>query len=166
MRGRVPDFGQVPQHHPGIMVPGLVPVLTVPARQRLDRDQHLALAAITSAPRRYLLGHDALAEEVIVIVPVDLHPAGASLPSGLGNAFGLVFVRLPTGESDQRGPCRTPGSMRSPAGPPPLSVGLASDARLLPDHDRLPCLPGGRTMTAQAAGATFTSKVSVSASAS
>ena len=61
----------------------------------------LMLAAITSALRRYLLEHDSLTEEVIVIVPVDLRPAGAPLPAGLGNEFGLVFVRLPTGETDQ-----------------------------------------------------------------
>ena len=61
----------------------------------------LMLTIITSALRRYLLEHDALAEEVIVIVPVDLRPAGAPLPAGLGNQFGLVFVRLPTGETDQ-----------------------------------------------------------------
>jgi diacylglycerol O-acyltransferase / wax synthase len=60
----------------------------------------LMMTAITSALRRYLLEHDALAAEVIVIVPVDLRLAGASLPAGLGNQFGLVFVRLPTGESD------------------------------------------------------------------
>jgi hypothetical protein len=59
------------------------------------------LTAITSALRRYLLEHDALASEVIVIVPVNLRPASASLPAGLGNEFGLVFVRLPTGEIDQ-----------------------------------------------------------------
>ena len=61
----------------------------------------LMMTAITSALRRYLLEHDALAAEVIVIVPVDLRPAGAPLPAGLGNKFGLVFVRLPTGETDQ-----------------------------------------------------------------
>jgi len=59
------------------------------------------LTAITSALRRYLLEHDSLAEEVIVIVPVNLRPAGALLPAGLGNQFGLVFVRLPTGETDE-----------------------------------------------------------------
>jgi len=60
----------------------------------------LMMTAITSALRRYLLEHGAPAEEVIVIVPVDLRPAGASLPARLGNQFGLAFVRLPTGESD------------------------------------------------------------------
>src|SRR5580693_1712368 len=38
---RVPDLGQVPQHHPGIMPPGLPPVITVPGGQRPDLDQHL-----------------------------------------------------------------------------------------------------------------------------
>ena len=61
----------------------------------------LMLTAITSALRRYLLEHDALAAEVIVIVPVSLRPAGAPLPAGLGNQFGLVFVPLPTGEMDE-----------------------------------------------------------------
>ena len=61
----------------------------------------LMLTVITSALRRYLLEHDAPAEEVIVIVPVDLRPADAPMPAGLGNQFGLVFVRLPTGETDQ-----------------------------------------------------------------
>jgi len=61
----------------------------------------LMLTAITSALRRYLLDHDALVAEVIVIVPVNLRPAGASLPAGLGNEFGLVFVRLPAGEIDE-----------------------------------------------------------------
>jgi len=61
----------------------------------------LMLTAITSALRRYLLEHDALADEVIVIVPVNLRPATAPLPAGLGNEFGLAFVRLPTGETGQ-----------------------------------------------------------------
>jgi diacylglycerol O-acyltransferase / wax synthase len=60
----------------------------------------LMLTAITSALRRYLLEHDSPADEVIAIVPVSLRPAGAPLPAGLGNEFGLVFVRLPTGEAD------------------------------------------------------------------
>ena len=61
----------------------------------------LMLTAITSALRRYLLEHDALAAEVIVIVPVSLRPEGAPLPAGLGNQSGLVFVPLPTGEMDE-----------------------------------------------------------------
>jgi hypothetical protein len=39
----VPDLGQVPEHHPGVMPAGLVPVIAVPAGQRLDGDGHLAL---------------------------------------------------------------------------------------------------------------------------
>ena len=38
---RVPDLGQVPEHDPGIMAPGLPPVITVPGGQRPDLDQHL-----------------------------------------------------------------------------------------------------------------------------
>src|SRR5580704_17973461 len=40
---RVPDLGQVPQHHPGIMPPGLPPVIAVPGGERPDLDQHLPL---------------------------------------------------------------------------------------------------------------------------
>src|SRR5580692_4693718 len=40
---RVPDLRQVPEHHPGIVAPGLPPVITVPGRQRPDLDQHLPL---------------------------------------------------------------------------------------------------------------------------
>jgi diacylglycerol O-acyltransferase len=94
----------------GPLVPGKqrawtrpVPVEAVKAAGAAAGDtvNDLMLAAITSALRRYLLEHDALTQEVIVIVPVDLRPAGASLPAGLGNEFGLVFVRLPTGEIDE-----------------------------------------------------------------
>src|SRR5580692_4613920 len=38
---RVPDLRQVPEHHPGIMPPGLPPVITLPGRQRPDLDQQL-----------------------------------------------------------------------------------------------------------------------------
>jgi diacylglycerol O-acyltransferase len=60
----------------------------------------LILTAITSALRRYLAEHDSLVAQVHVIEPVNLRPAGAALPAGLGNEFGLVFVALPTGEAD------------------------------------------------------------------
>ena len=94
----------------GPLVPGkqrawtrAVPVEAVKAAGAADGStvNDLMLTVITSALRRYLLEHHALTEEVIVIVPVDLRPAGAPLPAGLGNQFGLVFVRLPTGETDQ-----------------------------------------------------------------
>jgi diacylglycerol O-acyltransferase / wax synthase len=58
------------------------------------------LAAITAAFRRYFAEHGDTVEETVVIVPVNLRPAGAPVPSGLGNEFGLVFVPLPTGEPD------------------------------------------------------------------
>ena len=61
----------------------------------------VVLTAITSALRRYLLEHDALVPNVLVIEPVNLRVPGAALPAGLGNKFGLVFVALPTGEPDQ-----------------------------------------------------------------
>ena len=60
----------------------------------------LLLTAIAAALRRYLIEHDSLVAEVLVIEPVNLRPAGASLPAGLGNEFGLAFVVLPTGEAD------------------------------------------------------------------
>ena len=68
----------------------------------------LMLTAITSALRRYLLEHHALAEEVIVIVPVNLRPAGeALLPAGLGNQFGLG-VCPPPDRGDRPGPSPRP----------------------------------------------------------
>src|SRR5580692_7480432 len=39
----VPDLGQVPEHHPGIMTLSLPPVIAVPGRQRADLDQHVLL---------------------------------------------------------------------------------------------------------------------------
>lgn len=58
------------------------------------------LAAITAAFRRYFAEHGDTVDETVVIVPVNLRPAGAPVPSGLGNEFGLAFVPLPTGEPD------------------------------------------------------------------
>jgi hypothetical protein len=58
------------------------------------------LTAITGALRGYLLAHNSLVGQVNVIEPVNLRPAGAAMPAGLGNEFGLVFVALPTGEAD------------------------------------------------------------------
>jgi hypothetical protein len=39
----MPDFGEVPQRDPGGHVPGLPPVVAIPARQRPDLDQYLPL---------------------------------------------------------------------------------------------------------------------------
>jgi diacylglycerol O-acyltransferase len=58
------------------------------------------LAAITAAFRRYFAEYGDSVEQTVVIVPVNLRAAGAPVPSGLGNEFGLVFVPLPTGEPE------------------------------------------------------------------
>jgi diacylglycerol O-acyltransferase len=58
------------------------------------------LGVITNAFRRYFAEHGDTVEQTVVIVPVNLRPADAPVPSGLGNEFGLVFVPLPTGEPD------------------------------------------------------------------
>jgi diacylglycerol O-acyltransferase len=58
------------------------------------------LTAITGALRRYFAEHGEIVDETVVIVPVNLRSAGAPVPTGLGNDFGLLFVPLPTGEAD------------------------------------------------------------------
>jgi diacylglycerol O-acyltransferase len=55
----------------------------------------LALAAVAGGLRRYLTGAGVPAEDVEVIVPVDLRPRNEPVPDELGNHFGLVFVPLP-----------------------------------------------------------------------
>lgn len=60
------------------------------------------LAVIAGAFRRYFGEHESQVGEVVVIVPMNLRAAKAPLPSGLGNEFGLVFVPLPIGETDQK----------------------------------------------------------------
>jgi WS/DGAT/MGAT family acyltransferase len=58
------------------------------------------LASTAGAIRRYLCHHGERPHDLRVFVPVNLRPAGAPVPSGLGNRFGLVFVRLPVSEPD------------------------------------------------------------------
>ena len=65
----------------------------------------LMLTAITSALRRYLLEHDALAAEVIVIVPVNLR-VGASLPAGLGTSS--AWCSSASDRGDRPGPSPRP----------------------------------------------------------
>lgn len=55
------------------------------------------LGVLTSALRRYLQDHDALVDEVVVILPIDQRDPAAPMLTGLGNDFGLVFLALPTG---------------------------------------------------------------------
>src|SRR5580700_2052556 len=43
--GGVPDFGQVPEHHPGIVAPGLPPVVAVPGGDRPDLDEQVLLTS-------------------------------------------------------------------------------------------------------------------------
>jgi hypothetical protein len=57
------------------------------------------ITAITGALRRYFAEHGEIVDETVVIVPVNLRPADATVPFGLGNEFGLLFVPLPTGEA-------------------------------------------------------------------
>lgn len=52
------------------------------------------LAAVAGGLRRWLLDHDAPADDCRVMVPVDLR-RGEAVPSDLGNRFGIVFVTLP-----------------------------------------------------------------------
>jgi diacylglycerol O-acyltransferase len=60
----------------------------------------LMLAVVTGALRLYFAEHGDEVDEAVVVVPVNLRTAGAAVPTGLGNEFGLVFVPLPTGEGD------------------------------------------------------------------
>ncbi|RJS17439.1 wax ester/triacylglycerol synthase family O-acyltransferase [Corallococcus sp. H22C18031201] len=53
------------------------------------------LAALAGAVRRYLESRDAPAEDVHVLVPVNLRPLDEPVPRALGNRFGVVFLRLP-----------------------------------------------------------------------
>src|SRR6476646_9346888 len=48
--GRVPDLGQVPEPGPGIVAPGLVPVLAVRSVQGVDRDDQVRSATRNAQP--------------------------------------------------------------------------------------------------------------------
>ena len=48
--GGVPDLGQVPQPDPGVVAPGLVPVLAVPGVQGVDRDDQVRPASRDAQP--------------------------------------------------------------------------------------------------------------------
>lgn len=60
----------------------------------------LLLAVMTGGLRRYLQERDALVDEVLVMVPVNLRTPGAPLPRHLGNRIGLLPVLLPVGRED------------------------------------------------------------------
>lgn len=55
------------------------------------------LTVLTGALRHHLVDHDALVDEVLVMVPVNLRPPDEPLPRHLGNRIGLLPVMLPTG---------------------------------------------------------------------
>jgi WS/DGAT/MGAT family acyltransferase len=57
------------------------------------------LAAVAGGLRRWLLDHDAPADDCRVMVPVDLR-RGEAVPADLGNRFGIVFVTLPVALAD------------------------------------------------------------------
>ena len=55
------------------------------------------LTVLTGALHRYLQERDALVDEVLVMVPVNLRPTDEPLPRHLGNQIGLLPIALPTG---------------------------------------------------------------------
>ena len=60
----------------------------------------LLLAIMAGGLRRHLEAHDALVDEVLVVVPVNLRTPGEPLPRHLGNCIGLLPVLLPVGAED------------------------------------------------------------------
>ena len=62
----------------------------------------LLLTAVAGALRSYLRARDGLVDELTAFVPFNLRPLDQPLPRDLGNAFGLVFLRLPIGIGSRR----------------------------------------------------------------
>jgi diacylglycerol O-acyltransferase / wax synthase len=60
----------------------------------------LLLAIMAGGLHRHLAAHDALVDEVLVVVPVNLRTPGEPLPRHLGNCIGLLPVLLPVGVED------------------------------------------------------------------
>ncbi len=60
----------------------------------------LLLTVMTGGLRRYLDERDAVVEDVLVMVPINLRPPGLALPRHLGNLIGLMPVLLPVGRDD------------------------------------------------------------------
>jgi diacylglycerol O-acyltransferase / wax synthase len=54
------------------------------------------LAVLTGGLRRYLIERDALVDEVLVMIPVNLRDIDEPLTSHIGNRIGLLPVLLPT----------------------------------------------------------------------
>ncbi len=53
------------------------------------------VAGLAGGLRDYLTGHDRLVDDVVWMVPVNLDPFDARLPTALGNRFALVLLDLP-----------------------------------------------------------------------
>jgi diacylglycerol O-acyltransferase / wax synthase len=60
----------------------------------------LLLAILAGGIRRYLGERDAIVDEVLVMVPVNLRQLGEPLPRQVGNRIGLLPVLLPVGRAD------------------------------------------------------------------
>ena len=60
----------------------------------------LLLAALTGALHEYLVERDAVVDDAVVYVPVNLRPPDEPLPRMLGNRIGLLPIRLPVGLPD------------------------------------------------------------------
>lgn len=58
------------------------------------------LTLLTGALHGYLDERDALVDEAVVVVPVNLRPPDEPLPRMLGNRIGLLPIRLPVGLTD------------------------------------------------------------------
>src|SRR4029077_15498605 len=122
----VPDLRQVPQHHPGIMAPGLPPVITLPGRQRPDLDQHLPLPG--GEPPRPVPAGVAYGGQGKPGSTRRIRPAGFASPRGPGAAV-PDRVPVPVGDRDApggpgvaaRGAGQAPGEVRVD-GPDPAQL--------------------------------------------
>lgn len=69
--------------------------------RRLDATVNdVLLAVVAGALRSQRLGGGAGRDDLRVFLPVSLRPPGQSVPAGLGNRFGIVFVVLPVSVAD------------------------------------------------------------------
>ena len=117
--GRVPDLGQVPQHDPGIMAPGLPPVITVPGGQRPDLDQHVLLpggeppGAVPAGRAGLIGGSEGEPGSAGRVVPVRFSASdgpGAAVADGVALAVGHRHAPGGPGVAG-RGPSQVPGQV-------------------------------------------------------
>jgi diacylglycerol O-acyltransferase / wax synthase len=74
--------------------------LLAAAHERGVTVNDLMLAVMAGGMHRYLAEDDALVDDVLVVVPVNLRELGAPLPRSVGNRIGLLPVLLPVGTTD------------------------------------------------------------------